>query len=173
MGQSFEGMTEDILCHPRFQELRQYGHHGGENCLYNHLVDTAKQAYLLANVFGLKKDRVRAVTRAALLHDFFGYNWRSEEHRREVRQYSGWKRVTHMHAFLHGAVAAERASRYFDLDDRQRAAIRSHMFPLASWPRNSEAWIVTLADKIVASREVSAACSLRLRRMWFGVPAVQ
>ena len=173
MGQSFEGMTEDILCHPRFQELRQYGHHGGKNSLYDHLVDTARQAYLLADVFGLREERVRAVTRAALLHDFFGYNWRSEEHRRHVRQFSGWKRVSHMHAFIHGAVAADRASRYFDLDDRQRAAIESHMFPLASLPRNSEAWIVTLADKIVAAREMSAALGWRLKRLRYGVPAMQ
>lgn len=42
----------------------------------------------------------------------------------------------------------------FDLDQRQRQAITSHMFPLAPWPQTSEAWVLTLADKLVASREV-------------------
>ena len=40
------------------------------------------------------------------------------------------------------------------------------MFPLAPLPRNSEAWILTLADKIVASREMSAAVGYHMRR-WY------
>ena len=165
MGQEFEEMTEDILRHPQFQALRSLCHHGGENSLYDHLVDTAWRAYRLAGTFGLRPERVRAVTRAALLHDFFGYDWRDESHRQMLRQYSGWNRLKQMHAFAHGPYAAKRASLYFALDDRQRAAIRSHMFPLASIPQNSEAWIVTLADKMVASREMSAAVRWRLRQL--------
>lgn len=164
MGQEFEEMTEDILRHPQFQALRMSCHHGGENSLYDHLLDTAKTAYQLAGAFGLKDERVRAVTRAALLHDFFGYDWRGDAHRRMVKQYTGWQRVAHMHAFVHGRLAAARASQYFVLDERQRSAITSHMFPLAPLPRSSEAWIVTLADKIVASREVSATVSWQLRK---------
>ena len=54
--------------------------------------------------------------------------------------------------------AAARAQERFGLTERQRAAIASHMFPLAfSMPRSSEAWIITLADKIVASREMTMA----------------
>lgn len=166
MGQEFEEMTEDILCHPKFQALRGHCHHGGENSLFNHLLDSAKEAYRLAGIFGLSEERVRAVTRAAMLHDFFGYDWRSDSHKQMVHQYTGWKRVTHMHAFVHGTMAAERASRYFALDYRQYAAIRTHMFPLAPLPRNSEAWIVTLADKIVATREVAATVGWQVRR-WF------
>ncbi len=107
-----------------------------------------------ARRFGLKEERVRALTRAALLHDFFGYDWQSERHKRYMHRYSGWQRVRRMHAFIHGSHAARRAGRLFDLDQRQRDAIASHMFPLASWPKSSEAWLLTLADKMVASREV-------------------
>jgi uncharacterized protein len=114
----------------------------------------------------MREDRVRAVTRAALLHDFFGYNWQSERHRRYTKHYSGWKRVTHMHAFIHGAHAAHRANRIFGLDDRQKAAITSHMFPLAPMPRNSEGWVLTLADKLVASKEVGETVGWHMRRMY-------
>ena len=48
----------------------------------------------------MQEDRVRAVTRAALLHDFFGYDWQSERHRRFMRRYSGWKKVGHMHPWV-------------------------------------------------------------------------
>ena len=155
MGQNFQEMTRDIISHPLFLQLKDCPHHGGENSLYIHSVDTAKCAYRLARRFHLKEDRVRALTRAALLHDFFGYDWQSEQHKRYMDRYSGWDRVRHMHAFIHGSHAAHRAGRMFDLDQRQRDAIASHMFPLASWPKSSEAWLLTLADKVVASREVS------------------
>ena len=164
MDRIFLGMTEDIVTHPLFTELRNHTHHGGENSLYGHSVDTAKCAYRLARRFGLREERVRAVTRAALLHDFFGYDWRSDAHKRFVREFSGFRRLTHMHAFAHGAVAARRAGHLFDLDDRQRSAITSHMFPLAPLPRNSEAWVLTLADKIVASREVSATVGWHVKK---------
>lgn len=161
--QSFEEMTEDIRTHPLFQQLRSCPHHGGENSLYIHSVDTAKCAYRLARRFHLKEDRVRAVTRAAMLHDFFGYDWQSDRHRRYMRRYSGWQRIKHMHAFIHGSHAAQRAGRLFPLDQRQRDAISSHMFPLASWPKNSEAWLLTLADKMVASKEVSETVGFHVR----------
>jgi len=164
MDQYFKQMTEDIIGHPLFQQLRFCTHHGGENSLYVHSVDTAKCACRLAQRFHLKEERVRAVTRAALLHDFFGYDRHSEEYKQALRQYHGWQRVKQMHAFAHGARAARRADCFFPLDERQRSAIVSHMFPLAPVPKNSEAWILTLADKAVASKEVSAALGFYVRR---------
>ena len=126
--------------------------------MYDHSVATARTASSLARRFGLSAERIRSVTRAALLHDFFGYDWHSDWFKNYTRQYSGWQRFRHMHAFIHGDIAAARAQERFGLTERQRAAIASHMFPLAfSMPRSSEAWIITLADKIVASREMTMA----------------
>ncbi len=150
----FYTMTEDILEHPLFQQLRAYPHHGAGNTVYDHSVSAAQCAFHMAQRFHMRPERVEAVTRAALLHDFFGYSWQSEEHRRYMRRYSGWQRFTHMHAFIHGPHAANRADRVFGLDQRQKDAIASHMFPLAPFPKNSEAWVVTLADKVVATREM-------------------
>ena len=172
--QNFFPMVEDILAHPLFQALKGYPHHGPQNSVYDHSLDTAKCAYRLARRLHMREDRVRAVTRAALLHDFFGYDWHDESHRRFTRKYSGVRRLTHMHAFIHGALAARRANRTFGLDDRQRAAITSYMFPLAPVPRNSEAWVLTLADKMVASREMGATVGLHMRK-WYHrvVPAAR
>ena len=80
--ESFHEMTADITSHPLFLQLRAYPHHGGENSLYIHSVSTARCAYRLARRFHMREERIRAVTRAALLHDFFGYDWPSERHRR-------------------------------------------------------------------------------------------
>lgn len=174
MIQSFQEMTEDIVTHPLFLQLRTCPHHGGENSLYIHSVDTARCAYRLARTFHMQEDRVRAVTRAALLHDFFGYDWQSERHRRFMRRYSGWKKVGHMHAFIHGAHAARRADRLFGLDQRQREAIACHMFPLAPWPKNSEARVLTLADKLVASKEMGETVGWHAKALYRRmVPAVR
>lgn len=158
MDSEFEQITCDILRDPLFLETRSFVHHGGENSVYDHSLATAKVAFSLAHRFGLTDDQVRSVTRAALLHDFFGYDWHGDWFKGYLRQFSGWQRFRHMHAFVHGDIVADRAHAHFGLSQRQRDAIASHMFPLCfSVPRSTEAWIVTLADKIVASREVTQA----------------
>lgn len=104
--EEFHRITDDIITHPLFTQMQDLAHHGGENSLYDHSVDTAKCAYRLARRFHMREERVAAVTRAALLHDFFGYDWRSEAHKQFLRHYSGLRRLTHMHAFVHGAMGS-------------------------------------------------------------------
>ena len=58
---------------------------------------------------------------------------------------------------LYTSIAADRATHTFGLTERECEAIARHMFPLAAMPRTRIAWIVTLADKAVASREMAAA----------------
>lgn len=165
MDSEFEQITADILSDPLFLETKNVVHHGGCNTLYDHSVATAQMAYDMALYFELSEESVRSVTRAALLHDFFGYDWRGEWFKSYLHQYTGLQRLRHMHAFVHGAIAAERASEHFELTARQYNAIASHMFPLAfSLPRSGEAWIVTAADKLVASRECTVAVGWYLMR---------
>lgn len=163
---SFEAVTADILAHPRFLETRRLVHHGADNSVYDHSVATARVAYRMAHALRLPEEEVISVTRAAVLHDFFGYDWHDEWFQRFLRHYRGIRRLTHMHAFVHGTMAAKRASRYFALTDRQREAIAAHMFPLAPMvPRSREGWILTAADKIVASREMTRCVGLSLYRL--------
>lgn len=156
MQSEFKQMTDDILNHPLFMETRCLMHHGNGNTVYDHSLSTAITAYSIAKKLGLSQDMVESTTRAALLHDFFGYDWHDDWFKDYLSQYSGWQRFKRMHAFVHGDIAAERAKEHFNLTDRQIKAIKSHMFPVCfSFPTNCEAWIVTLSDKIVASREIS------------------
>ena len=145
------------LNHPKFQQLRGFQHHGADNSVYDHSVAVAGAAYAIARRMRLSGDETASVLRAALLHDFFGYDWHGERFRRYLRRYSGIKRVMRMHAFVHGHIAAGRARQVFGLTERECEAIARHMFPLAAMPRTRIAWIVTLADKAVASREMAAA----------------
>ena len=152
-----ERYAGSILNDPRFQKLRSFEHHGPANTVYDHSLAVTRAAYRIACALHLSEEETASVVRAALLHDFFGYDWHSEHFRRFVHRYSGVRRLTHMHGFIHGHIAAGRAKRAFGLSDRECEAIARHMFPLAPIPRSRIAWIVTLADKAVASKEVTIA----------------
>ena len=164
MEEEFQPMIQDILDNPAFQDLKNYSHHGPENTVYDHSLATARMAYALGRAFGFDREELFSLTRVALLHDFFGYDWHKEWFRSFVRRYHGVRRFTHMHAFVHGEIAALRAKMYFDLNEKQCGSIASHMFPLAtSLPKSREAWLLTLADKVVASREMSATAGQGVR----------
>ena len=157
MDSEIQQFAGNILADPRFQQLRTFRHHGVDNSVYDHSVAVAEAAYHIARLMRLSADETASVVRAALLHDFFGYDWHGERFRRYLNHFSGVQRITHMHGFIHGHIAADRAKHCFGLSERECEAIARHMFPLAAVPRTRIAWIVTLADKAVASKEMTAA----------------
>ncbi len=107
MDSEIQQFAGEILDHPLFQQLRGLQHHGEGNSVYDHSVAVAKAAYAIARRMRLSGDETASIIRAALLHDFFGYDWRDERFRRYLRRYSGIKRMMRMHAFVHGHIAAE------------------------------------------------------------------
>lgn len=157
MGSVIEPLAGDILRHPAFLKLRTLEHHGVHNSVYDHSVAVAELAYQIACRMRLSGDETVSVVRAALLHDFFGYDWHGACFHRYIQHFSGFQRLSRMHAFVHGPIAAHRARHIFGLNDRECDAIRCHMFPLAALPRTRIAWIITIADKVVASREMTTA----------------
>jgi uncharacterized protein len=134
----FEQAAGDILAHPRFLESKQYIQHGNTS-VFQHSVDVAVMCYILSR-FWRVQDR-KGMIRAALLHDFFLYDWHSE-----------WKLD---HGFTHPAAAAENARRYFGVSDKEYSLIRTHMWPftLLHPPRYKEGWFICMADKIVSLKE--------------------
>ncbi len=100
MDSEIQQIAGDILEHPRFQQLRTFHHHGLDNSVYDHSVAVAKAAYQIARRMRLSEDETASVVRAALLHDFFGYDWHSERFRRYQSRFSGVQRIAHMHGFM-------------------------------------------------------------------------
>lgn len=150
----FLEITQDILKHPRFLETKNTVHHGPGNSLYEHSVSTAYFAFRVAKWFRFSKEDTISTTRAALLHDFFGYDWRDGD--KPGSHVHGVRKIWQMHAFQHGYRAANHASKYFLLTDRQRDAIAKHMFPLIPFfPKYKESWVTTCSDKVVACREMT------------------
>ena len=121
----------------------------GDVSVYEHVLAVAVASLRMADALaraGVRVDR-RALLRGALLHDYFLYDWHVPDPARRL------------HGFRHPSFALEQAERDFpDLTARERNVIARHMFPLVPVPPTCrEAWIVCLADKIVATRETLAA----------------
>ena len=78
-----------------------------------------------------------------MLHDYFLYDWHD------------WDNGEHrLHGFTHGNTAVRNAVRDFRLNHVERDSIANHMFPLTPRPpRYIEGYLVTMADKISATRE--------------------
>ena len=85
--------------------------------------------------------------RAALLHDYFLYDWHEHD--------APGNKHPRLHGFYHPGIAARNAKKDFNLTERELDAIRKHMWPLTILPpSHRESWVITMADKYVSSLEV-------------------
>ena len=133
-------------------ELEEHGRLGltrgfiqhGDVTVYAHVTSVALASLAIADALaraGIRVDRA-SLTRGALLHDYFLYDWHVPDpsHR--------------LHGFTHPFTALRNAEADFDLTKRERNIIVRHMFPLVPIPPACrEAWIVSMADKFCALRE--------------------
>ena len=128
----------DILTNKEFLALNSYRHHVATTRLM-HSINVSYISWLTAKKLGCD---AQAAARAGLLHDFFLYDPREGRPSRELQ------------AFCHPKVAARTSGETFEISEKERDAILSHMFPLGPLPKSPEAWIISGADKICACAEV-------------------
>lgn len=134
-------IVKDILEHPEFQRRKKYGHHGTIS-VYDHSLSVSLMAYKMAKYF--KSIDEKKVAIAGLLHDFYDKPWQTNQEKAKFLK---------KHGFVHAEQALNNAIKYFDylLEEKSKNAILRHMFPLNKIPpKYKEAWIITLADKIVS-----------------------
>ena len=129
----------DILLDPKSQQMKNYIQHG-TTTVFEHCVSVAKFSLLMAHYLE-KTLRIRfdrdSLVRAALLHDYFLYDW----HDKTVPGHN-------IHGFTHPRTACINADRDFGLNEVEKDIISKHMFPLTFFPpRYRESVLVTLADK--------------------------
>lgn len=147
--EEFENIVAPILELEEFNRLKFITHHGITR--YDHSMRVAYLSYKVSK--SLRLD-YKEVTEAALLHDFF---------LDEVNHESRIERLRH-----HPECAVKNASKYFDLSDRQKDIIRTHMFPVTfTPPKYIESWIVDLVDDIAAVYEGCYRMHLELRTAMF------
>ena len=124
------------------QKMKRYIQHGRIST-YEHCENVAKLSYTIDRVFSLRSN-LKVLLFGAMLHDFYLYDWHSENH--------GAHRL---HGFRHARTANANAKKYFQVDDAVSHVIYCHMWPLnpESIPMTREAWIVCVADKLISLHE--------------------
>ena len=124
----------DVLNSTLFDKEKQFIQHGNTST-YDHSLCVTYISLWLAERSRHKVD-MKSITRGALLHDYFLYDWheKNEFHR--------------LHGFTHPKRALDNAARDFDLNHIESDIIRKHMFPLTPVPpKHIESSIVCIADK--------------------------
>ena len=141
---------------------------------YDHCLRVARIAFLANRRLHLEADEEALIT-GAMLHDFFLYDWHGTDQGLTEKypaiqtnphlQKLPTSKITHRpvgtgpgdwtHSYKHPLIACENASLLFDLTEKEKDIIRSHMWPLTFWhfPGSLEAWIVSFADKYCSAGE--------------------
>lgn len=130
----------DILLSPSFQKEKRFVQHGSYS-VYDHSCAVALLCLVKAKQKHWKVD-VRSLVRAALLHDYFLYDWHVKPHPKH-------------HANLHAEYALANAGRDFSLNVLEKEAIRRHMWPFRFFyfPTTKEALILNICDTHSALKE--------------------
>lgn len=134
-------IVASILENEEFKK-RKYYHHHGEISVYEHSLKVAMLSYKIGGMF--KKIDINSIIVGSLLHDFYFKDWQSYKEKRPFLK---------KHGFVHAKEALENSEIYFPnlMNDKTRNIILRHMFPLNKIPpKYKEAWIVSIADKIVS-----------------------
>ena len=153
----------DVIGHEHMLVERGCYQHGSVTT-FAHSIRVACLAVWLADRLRLwRRVDLRSLVRAALLHDYFLYDWHD------------WDGGAHaLHGFTHGGAALRNAVRDFRLNHVERDSIRCHMFPMTPKPPSYvEGWLVTAADKLSATRETVSRSRFDNPRLWGGRDAAR
>ena len=125
--------------------LGSYIQHG-KTCVYTHSRNVAYLSYKIAKHwkkrFGANINYDVLIV-GAMFHDFFLYDWHDPE------------TSPKLHGFKHPAIASKNAQEYYNINDKEKLIIETHMWPLTitKFPKSIEAIIVCIADKCCSTRE--------------------
>ena len=136
----FNETAREILESEKFAPCRDFIQHGSIS-VYEHCLSVAEKSFSLGESSpGID---LRSLVRAALLHDFFLYDWHTPE------------KMWSLHGWTHPVTAAENARAAFGISDKEYSLIRTHMWPYTLFhpPQYREGWIICLAEKIVSLQE--------------------
>ena len=134
----FLSYIQDILDNEEVQKLNKHFQHMNTSRL-EHSINVAYYTFRICRKF--HSMRTREATRAALLHDFFLYDWRTAK--------LGY------HPSVHPRQALLNSKKYFEITEIMEDAIVKHMWPISlNMPHHKEGWVVTMTDKYCATLEI-------------------
>lgn len=136
---SYCSEVEDLMNNEKIQQMKNYPHHKTISTHF-HSVYVSYSCHKVGRLLGIG---TRELTRAALMHDLYLYDWHTEKHEEK-------------HAWYHPKMAVINAEKYVEkLSDKQKDMILAHMFPLhIAPPKSIEGFVLTLCDKHCANMDI-------------------
>ncbi len=150
----FTNIAEEVISHHEYEQTKLIKHHS-ESSVYEHSVKVAYYSYLIAYKSNLDW---KSCIRGALLHDFHLYKFNK-------RSSIGIIKDSINHAINHPKIAFKNASKYFELNSKEKDIIVGHMFPFGM-PKSPEAWIVSFVDKYIAIFEYCSNAKQLIIKNW-------
>lgn len=149
----FESIIKDIIENEKVQEMKKYRQHFDTNT-FDHCYMVSYYCYKICKKLNWD---YKSITRAAMLHDFFLYDWREKNERKGL------------HAFTHGRIACENACKIFDLSEKEKDMIIKHMWPVSpKMPKSKEGIVLTFVDKYSTLAETVMAITKHLSKSVIG-----
>ena len=148
----YEELYQYYLNHPLILKMKDFQMHRGSNC-YVHSFRVCKLC--VKKMVKRKGYNIRNVIIAAVLHDYYLYDWR-EHHELKKK-----------HGRRHPLVACANAVRDFNISQEVQDIIKSHMWPLTPkyFPKTKEARLVNRMDNHIATKEGLTFRSYKKKRM--------
>lgn len=146
-----EEMFIAFLNDERIQRMKLIPMHRGSNC-FIHSFKVAKLA--IKKALRHKLADLKVILIASILHDYYLYDWRKD---RSYRKH---------HTKNHPNVAIQNAVNDFDVSEKVKRIIKTHMWPanFKDFPNSKEARIVSLADKSIATQEFLTSASYKKKK---------
>ncbi len=133
-------IISDIMQNDNFSQMNEIQHHSDTRL--NHSLKVSYYSYKIAKALRLDYEDV---ARGGLLHDFY---------LGQVSEQKTLKDKFLLYTTKHPDEALINASEYFEISEKERDIIRSHMFPVdIKVPKYAESWIVSIVDKGVSAKE--------------------
>ena len=134
--------VRDILLNPLVISMSGYNHHGKISTHF-HSVFVSFTVYKYCIKQKMEQSLIQDITQAALLHDFYLYDWPTQKHYQN-------------HMFYHPKESVRNIDRsgIINLTAMQRDMVLNHMFPAGKIPNSKGGWILTTVDKYCATREL-------------------
>ena len=135
----FQDIIHPLIENDTVNQMKNFKQHYETTC-FEHCYVVSYYCYLICKKYNLD---YKSAARAAMLHDLFLYDWRVRQPNRKG-----------LHAFTHGKLACENASKLFSLSQKEKDMIITHMWPVTlQFPTSIEGLILTFVDKYCATSE--------------------
>ncbi len=135
----FRILADELENNDKIKKMKEFIQHGKINT-YDHCKSVARTSYKIAKGLHLSVNE-KELVKGAFLHDYFLYDWHHHD--------------GHWHGLTHPETAKQNAERDFELTEKEKNIIESHMWPLTplALPKSKEAVLVCIADKFCSLKE--------------------